>query len=597
MSGMLSVTIITFNEENNIASCISSVNGIADEIIVVDCGSSDKTVDIATDLGATVHIHPFKGHIQQKNHAASLASHDYILSVDADEVLSDRLKKSITDIQWSNAGMAYSFNRLNYYCGKPIKHGAWYPDVKTRLFRKDKGNWGGMNPHDRVVLEPNIITVHLNGDLLHYTVNSKEEFIRQTKKFSKIGAIELLDFGQKSTLMLPSLRGTFRFIRDYIFKFGFLDGKAGYDIASIAAKGTYWKYSTLKNLIKDKAMKNSYHTLHCSFGSTEICFEQALNCLPKLLPNRRFILLSDEKILGLYPVSIPETEIIVIPEGDQAKNLACYQSVIEKLIALEVNKSDILVGFGGGSICDFTGFVSSTYKRGIESVLVPTTLLAQVDAGIGGKTALNFSDFKNMIGTFHAPSHILIDASYLQTLSSKVYREGFAEVVKHALIKDNSLGEFLIEHADALLMRNDEILQECVRKAAMTKINVVEKDDKDQGLRKILNFGHTIGHAIERTYNLSHGDAVFIGMEYATSLSNSLGHLNDQDKSEAIDLIRTYNSAKNVDIDFAEVARFISNDKKRIGHDIDYVLLKGIGESIIQRMNLEEFLDVMRKLP
>jgi glycosyltransferase involved in cell wall biosynthesis len=246
----LSVTIITFNEENNIERCITSVQSIADEIIVVDSYSTDTTKQICLKLGVDFIENKFEGHIQQKNFAISLTNNDYVLSLDADEALSDKLKQSIEALKKAeNLKEIYSFNRLTSYCGKWIKHCGWYPDRKVRLWNKNYGQWGGVNPHDKVSYKENSTIGHLEGDLLHYSFESIESHIRTANNFSTIAAKEAVKNGKKANLIIHIvLNPIYTFISKYFFRFGFLDGFYGFVICYLSAVSNFLKYSKIRQL-------------------------------------------------------------------------------------------------------------------------------------------------------------------------------------------------------------------------------------------------------------------------------------------------------------------------------------------------------------
>jgi glycosyltransferase involved in cell wall biosynthesis len=245
----ISAVIIAFNEARNIDRCIDSVKNIADEIVVVDSFSTDNTVEICKTKGARVIQNKFEGHIEQKNFAMRQAQHDFILSLDADEALSDELQQSMLKIKAAdNPAQAYSMNRLTNYCGQWIRHGGWYPDKKIRWWNRQYGKWGGLNPHDKVILDKNISATHLDGDILHYTVYAVEEHMVQAKKFAAIAARAAHQSGRKSNRFLIAFSPVFKFFRDYILKLGFLDGRNGFLIALISAKAKYWKYKELYKL-------------------------------------------------------------------------------------------------------------------------------------------------------------------------------------------------------------------------------------------------------------------------------------------------------------------------------------------------------------
>lgn len=244
----ISVVIITFNESLNIERCIKSVQHIADEIIVVDSYSKDNTIEIAKSLGAKVFSHPFEGHIQQKNYAITLASHKHILSLDADEWLEPALNAEILNIKEHFNADGYVFNRLNNYCGKWIKHGAWYPDKKLRLWNSEKGKWQGLNPHDEYVMESNSVIEYKPFNILHQSYRNTNEHSKQSEYFSTLAAKAYFQNNKKSSWTKIILSPLFRFIRDYFFKAGFLDGKYGFIIAKNTANEVFKKYLKLKKL-------------------------------------------------------------------------------------------------------------------------------------------------------------------------------------------------------------------------------------------------------------------------------------------------------------------------------------------------------------
>ncbi len=247
----LSVVIITFNEEKNIERCLKSVHGIADDIMVVDSFSTDRTEEICRQFGVRFIKHPFEGHIQQKNYAVTQAKYPHILSLDADEALSEELKQSILEVKnnWTYDG--YYFNRFANYCGKWIKHSNWYPDRKLRLWNSKKGKWGGINPHDKFIMQKVAPKKFLKGDLLHYSFYSISQHMIQANKFSDIKAQGAFERGQKGGWFKILLSPLFKFVRDYFFKLGFLDGFYGFVICIIAAHSKFLKYVKLKQLAKE----------------------------------------------------------------------------------------------------------------------------------------------------------------------------------------------------------------------------------------------------------------------------------------------------------------------------------------------------------
>ncbi len=249
----ISVVIITYNEEDNIERCLESVRGTADEIVVVDSFSSDRTAEICKTSGVKLIQHHFEGHIEQKNYALSCAGNDYVLSLDADEALSERLNQSIRAAKQNWHADGYWVNRLTNYCGKWIRHCGWYPDKKIRLWDRRKGRWGGINPHDHVIMDENSRTDHLAGDLLHYSYTTIRDHVSQINSFSDIAARAAFDNGRQSNLVLDvCLNPALTFLKKYFLKLGILDGYEGFLISTSTAYGKFLKYIKLKELQKQK---------------------------------------------------------------------------------------------------------------------------------------------------------------------------------------------------------------------------------------------------------------------------------------------------------------------------------------------------------
>lgn len=246
----LSSVIITFNEERNIGRCIESLVGIADEIVVVDSGSTDNTEAICRSFGVKYIYHTFEGYGEQKNFAVSHCSFEYILSLDADEALSPELKETISALKnkWDKDG--YSFNRLTNYCGKWIHHCGWYPDSKLRLFKKNQGKWSESKLHEKLILNDPENCESINGDLLHFSYYSIEEHIKQVNKFTEMASKDDFKEGKRSSILLILVAPVIRFIRDYFIHLGFLDGYYGLIICRISAQASFIKYVKLYELQK-----------------------------------------------------------------------------------------------------------------------------------------------------------------------------------------------------------------------------------------------------------------------------------------------------------------------------------------------------------
>lgn len=240
----ISVVVITLNEERNLARCLDSVKELADEILVVDSMSTDNTIDIAKKYGANIIQQPFLGHIEQKNFAAQKAKNDWILSLDADECLSPDLQKSIITVKNSVDCNAYKFPRLNNFCGTWIHHSGLYPDAKIRLFNRTRGQWTGENPHDKWTLtETSEKTGMLKGDLLHYSFNSISDYVKKIEKYSEIAARLRVEKGKQYSTFKIIFGPKWKFISDFVFRLGFLDGYAGWLVCRLNAMETMIKYA------------------------------------------------------------------------------------------------------------------------------------------------------------------------------------------------------------------------------------------------------------------------------------------------------------------------------------------------------------------
>ncbi len=248
----ISAVIITCNEEKNIERCLKSLLEIADEIIVVDSFSTDRTEEICRSYQVRFQKHAWEGYVQTKNYANSLATHDLIFSIDADEAVSPELKESILQIKSQNIDKkVFEMNRLMNYCGKWIRHGGWYPDAKIRIFDRRYVAWCGQKVHETLAIPPDFQVVRLNGDLWHYSFYSINEHRVQVDKFATLSAESAFENGKRISNFSILLHVIWRFIRDYVFKMGFLDGHYGFIISKINAQSTFWKYNKLRNLYKN----------------------------------------------------------------------------------------------------------------------------------------------------------------------------------------------------------------------------------------------------------------------------------------------------------------------------------------------------------
>ncbi|HOF20741.1 MAG TPA: glycosyltransferase family 2 protein [Bacteroidales bacterium] len=255
----ISGVIISYNEEKHIGKCLASLQGIADEIIVVDSFSDDSTRDVCSRFNVRFIEQAFKGYVEQKNSALGFAGNRYVLSLDADEELSEELRESILKIKDNPEYDGYQFNRLTNYCGKWMKYSGWYPDRHIRLFDTEKGRWAGTNPHDKIRMNTGSRVTRLRGDILHWYCETFEEHMDKSNHFSSIMAEEYFRQGKKSGILSASFHKWWRFIRTYFIGAGFLDGFRGHAACSISAQASYLKYIKLLQLNRDAKKTNSGH--------------------------------------------------------------------------------------------------------------------------------------------------------------------------------------------------------------------------------------------------------------------------------------------------------------------------------------------------
>ena len=250
----LTVVIITFNEEKNIERCLSSVKNVADNILIVDSGSTDNTINIAKSFGANLIHQPFLGYIEQKNFALEAAPDGYLLLLDGDESLSPELEEAIvTEKQKGFTGLLYNMNRRNWFIDRWIMHGTWYPDTKLRMIKKGTAKWGGLNPHDKLIPFNDQPVIHLQGDILHHTFLTMEDYVHQINRFSTISAKAMYENGRRATMMNIILNPFFAFIKSFFLTGGLRDGFVGYVIARQTANLTFLKYAKLRQMQKAAA--------------------------------------------------------------------------------------------------------------------------------------------------------------------------------------------------------------------------------------------------------------------------------------------------------------------------------------------------------
>ena len=331
-----------------------------------------------------------------------------------------------------------------------------------------------------------------------------------------------------------------------------------------------------------------------------------LDTIGSLMGDRRASVLTDENVSTLFGERVQksldaseiETRTIVVAPGEQSKQFSSLMHVYDDLLSFQADRQTPLVALGGGVIGDLGGFAAGTFLRGIPYVQVPTTLLAQVDSSVGGKTAVNHPLGKNLIGVFYQPLFVLADVETILMLSEEEYFSGLAEVIKHAVIADAELFAYLEDHHDRVISRDTDSLMEMVTTSVRIKSDVVSQDEREAGLRRILNFGHTFGHAIERLSgfgSISHGSAVATGMAVAVRISERLGEISSGDAARIIALLERYRFQTELPgYSSEEYVDAITYDKKAQGSHINFVLTAGIGCVTVKKMRATDIVVIIR---
>ena len=337
------------------------------------------------------------------------------------------------------------------------------------------------------------------------------------------------------------------------------------------------------NIIIDKAMDNRLG-----------------NEIREVFNGEKIAIITDKTVGALYGEQLKnilesngfEVVKIAIEPGEVSKSFFTLPSIYEKLIDFKVRRSDLIIALGGGVVGDLAGFVAATYLRGIDFIQIPTTLLAQVDSSVGGKVAVDLEEGKNLVGAFYHPKAVYIFSEFLNSLSDRVFSDGLAEVIKYGCIRDEEIF-YMVEKAGdrKAIMEN---IEEIIYKCCFIKANIVEQDEMDKGERMILNFGHTLGHAIEKYFNYdkyTHGEAVAIGMYKITKISEELALTAQGTSSRIKDILIKYSlplEAEGIENEYG-ILNGISNDKKNFNKNLNIILLKQMGEAYIKKEKLDFF--------
>ena len=330
-----------------------------------------------------------------------------------------------------------------------------------------------------------------------------------------------------------------------------------------------------------------------SIKGSAIQVGEKLQNLGNYIPEENVVIITDVNVKRFYQNKFPPHPVITIQTGEKIKTLDTVRNVYGKLVEFGVDRSTVIVGIGGGIVCDITGFVASTFLRGVNFGFVSTTLLSQVDASVGGKNGVNFQGYKNMIGVFNQPEFVICDLNLLNTLPEEEILCGLAEIVKHAAIGDGDLFQYLEQQYQKALALDSAVIERLVYDSVVIKSGIVNRDEKEKGERRKLNFGHTFGHAIEKTAGVRHGEAVSAGMVMASELSVKKGYLQAKNAQRIKTLLEDLKLPTHIHADKKTVFDALQKDKKRKGDRIYFVFLEDMGKSFVDQISLKELEDII----
>ena len=312
--------------------------------------------------------------------------------------------------------------------------------------------------------------------------------------------------------------------------------------------------------------------------------------LPRLLPQKRVIVVSDTNIDRHYHSLIEPYDHVLIGLGETSKTLRTLDVIYRRFIELGVDRSCFVLAVGGGIVTDVAGFAASTFMRGVEFGFISTSLLGQVDASVGGKNGVNVDGYKNMVGTFTQPRFVVCDVNLVRTLSAREFRTGLAEIIKAGVIGDATLFEMLEQADFSTLQRDTERLSEIVYRAVKVKADIVERDERESGDRRLLNLGHTLAHAIEKSSSkFNHGEAVAVGLAMIADVAAKQGLLAVEDKERILNLLQRAGFALEPPVEVRTLLKAVKRDKKAEGDSIHVVFPLGVGNCCVEKMPLEEF--------
>ena len=335
---------------------------------------------------------------------------------------------------------------------------------------------------------------------------------------------------------------------------------------------------------------------HINGHKVKYYFEQSIKGIDSFSSKALTVLITDAQVHAAYTSFFEGRKVIVLPVGEAAKTLESIAKVIQELVDMQVHKGYLLVGMGGGVVTDVTGFVASIYMRGLPFAYMPTSLLAMVDAAIGGKNGINYGNHKNMIGTIRQPNWIIFDRTMLYTLPHSEWVNGFAEVIKYGVVLHQSLFTLLQQHTIHDFKHKHYLTAKLLYICTHIKSLIVEQDEQDNGQRRLLNFGHTCGHAIEKLEHIPHGYAIAKGMHIALKLSEEMYNLPTTHKQAILDLLTKYELPTAITSNVQDMLNLIQLDKKRADNHINFILLSSKGQASVVPISLLQLNDLFNQI-
>ena len=327
-------------------------------------------------------------------------------------------------------------------------------------------------------------------------------------------------------------------------------------------------------------------------------FDAEFSCLENLVDKDKIVFITDSNIVKLHADKFEGKKFIVISAGEKNKQQSTVDFIINELIKLQAGRETFIIGIGGGVVTDIAGYAASVYMRGVKFAFIPTSILAMVDAAVGGKNGVDVGIYKNLVGVIRHPEFLLYDYSFLKTLPQQEWINGFAEIIKHGCIKDEKLFELLENNSLEIFQQAHGKISELIKRNVEIKYNVVANDEFEKGERKLLNFGHTFGHAVENIYQLPHGNAVSIGMVAACKISREVNNFPGEESERVIELLKKYNLP--VTLPFGErrsgaIWEVLLMDKKKTGDTMNFILLNKIGKAIVKSIPLTQLKELIFK--